>query len=335
MTFPIVPQNDALAAIAVRHEQVDCSIAVEVDRYDGCCRFCRERFAGGKVALAVVQADVTRRGDFGAFAAVGDHDVRIAVAVQVGQCHITRGPVRVAECTGLGEVSSSVIQVDKLAIRRIVADDNVQVAVAIDVRQGRRIGSIRSGAEVAGGETALAIIQQHTAVEWPMAALTQDDVGKAVAVEVAHVYACRGFTLFLQKQHPVKGAEDLACWGWRVASASGRDEQSERASCEPRHDRCRLSPAPSFSPQLLANRAHPVLQLLSHINLPHRLWICNRSISLRGLRQPRDALAQLSKDFSIWSITTRFDSSLRKVAPFASLCIIELFACSLLMNFVF
>src|SRR5580704_1548966 len=161
MTFPIVPQNDALAAIAVRDEQVDCSIAVEVGRHDGCCRFCRERFAGGKVALAVVQADVTRRGDFGAFAAVGDHDVRIAVAVQVGQCHITRGPVRVAECTGLGEVSSSVIQVDKLAIRRIVADDNVQVAVAIDVCQGRGIGSIRSGAEVARGETALAIIQQH------------------------------------------------------------------------------------------------------------------------------------------------------------------------------
>ena len=52
-------------------------------------------------------------------AAVGDYDVRIAVAVQVGQCHITRSPVRAAECTGLGEVSFAVIQVDKLAIRRI------------------------------------------------------------------------------------------------------------------------------------------------------------------------------------------------------------------------
>ena len=32
----------------------------------------------------------------------------------------------------------------------------------------------------------------------------------SVAVEVAHAYAGRGFTLFLQEQHTVKGAEDLA-----------------------------------------------------------------------------------------------------------------------------
>ena len=178
---------------------------------------------------------------------VGDHDVRIAVAVQVGQCHITRSPVRAAECTGLGEVSFAVIQVDKFAIRRIVADDNVQVAVAIDVRQGRRICSVRSGAEVARGETALAIIQQHAIEERPVAALTQDDVGKAVAVEVAHVYACRGFTLFLQKQHAVKGAEDLARWGWRVASAAGREDQSEGTSCEPSHHRRRMRIASCFS----------------------------------------------------------------------------------------
>jgi hypothetical protein len=63
---------------------------------------------------------------------------------------------------------------------------------------------------------------------------TQDDVKTAVTVEVTHVYACRGFTLFLQKQHAVKGAEDLACCGWRVASAAGREDQSERARCEPR-----------------------------------------------------------------------------------------------------
>src|SRR5579863_7171750 len=104
MAVPIVPQNDALAAIAVRDEQVERSITVEVRRYDGCCRFCRERFAGGKVALAVVEADVTRRGNLGAFAGfavhgvrivatVGHNDVRIAVAVQVRECHISRSPV--------------------------------------------------------------------------------------------------------------------------------------------------------------------------------------------------------------------------------------------------
>lgn len=65
MTLPIVPQNDALAAIAVRNEQVECSIAVEVRPYDGCCRFCRERFAGGKVALAVIEADELGVGTLG------------------------------------------------------------------------------------------------------------------------------------------------------------------------------------------------------------------------------------------------------------------------------
>jgi hypothetical protein len=80
MTLPIVPQNDALAAVAVRDEQVECSIAVEIRRYDGCCRFCRERFAGGKVALTVVEADETRSGDVGAFARFAVHEVRIVAA---------------------------------------------------------------------------------------------------------------------------------------------------------------------------------------------------------------------------------------------------------------
>jgi hypothetical protein len=43
MALPIVPQDDALATIAVRDEQVECSIPVEVRSHDGCCRFCRER----------------------------------------------------------------------------------------------------------------------------------------------------------------------------------------------------------------------------------------------------------------------------------------------------
>ena len=75
MTPPIVPQNDVLADIAVRDEQVEFSIAVEVCRYDGCRRFCRERFAVGKVALAVVEADVTRSGNLRAFARLAVHGV--------------------------------------------------------------------------------------------------------------------------------------------------------------------------------------------------------------------------------------------------------------------
>jgi hypothetical protein len=92
MTLPVVPQNVALAAVAVWCEQVECTLAVEVSRYDGCCPFCREGFPGGKTALPSLRQmklGVGRLGhlpgwavrEVGMVAAVGGHDVRIAVAV--------------------------------------------------------------------------------------------------------------------------------------------------------------------------------------------------------------------------------------------------------------
>ena len=144
----------------MRDEQVERSIAVEVRRDDGSCRFGRDRYAVRKVTLAVIEADETRSGDFVAFAgfafhgvqivaAVGDHNIRIAVAVQVSQGHIPRSPVRAAEGAGLGEVSFAVIQEDKLGIRCIVAGDNVQVAVARCVRALRNTPSVAKAAQAA------------------------------------------------------------------------------------------------------------------------------------------------------------------------------------------
>ena len=86
MTFAVVPQNEALAAVAVRHEQVECTLAVEVRPYDGCCPFCQEGFAVGKTALTVVQTDRTRSGPFGAFAGLAVHDFRIAVELRMKSC---------------------------------------------------------------------------------------------------------------------------------------------------------------------------------------------------------------------------------------------------------
>ena len=49
---------------------------------------------------------------------------------------------RVPERAEFSEVALAVIEVDKFAIGRIVADHDVQVAVAIDIGQRRRIGAV-------------------------------------------------------------------------------------------------------------------------------------------------------------------------------------------------
>lgn len=97
------------------------------------------------MAFAIIKTDETWFGFFGTYtrlmiykiriiSAVGSHNVWMAIAVQVSQSHVTCRPIRAAECTSFRESSFAIIQVDKLAIRRIVADNDVQVAVAIYVR---------------------------------------------------------------------------------------------------------------------------------------------------------------------------------------------------------
>jgi hypothetical protein len=96
--------------------------------------------------FAIVEADVTRSGNLGAFAgfsfhqvrvvaAVGGHDVRIAVTLQIRQGHVPCTPLGIAERAEFSEVALAVIQVDKFTIGRIVADQDFQVAVAIDIGQ--------------------------------------------------------------------------------------------------------------------------------------------------------------------------------------------------------
>ena len=185
VAFAVVPKHDALAAIAMRHEQIERAITVKIRRYDGRCRLCRERFACGKPALAVVEADVTRSGDLGAFtgfhqvrivAAVGGHDVRIAVTVQIRQGHVPCAPLGIAERAEFSEMALPIIQVDNFAIRRIVADHNVRMAVAIDIGQRRGIGAVGRRPQVTGDEAAMTIVQEHAIEEGPMPPFAKNDV---------------------------------------------------------------------------------------------------------------------------------------------------------------
>src|SRR5215468_5304785 len=105
------------------------------------------------MAFAIVEADVTGSGDFGALtglavhqvrkvAAIRSYDVGIAVTVEIRQGYVSCGPLGIAECAEFGEVALAVIFVDKFAVGGIVANYDVEVSVAIDIGERRRIGAI-------------------------------------------------------------------------------------------------------------------------------------------------------------------------------------------------
>ena len=77
---------------------------------------------------------------------VGRDDVNPAVAVQVGDGRVSRGPFRHAPGAGDRELTLAVVQVDELLVGRVVARQHVEIAVAIEVRERRGVGSIRGRA---------------------------------------------------------------------------------------------------------------------------------------------------------------------------------------------
>ena len=52
MALAIVPKQDALAAVAMRHEQVERAIAIEIRRDDGGSRFGRQWLASREMPFA-------------------------------------------------------------------------------------------------------------------------------------------------------------------------------------------------------------------------------------------------------------------------------------------
>jgi hypothetical protein len=117
----VVPQQQTLAAFTVWNKQVDGSIAIQIGGHNRSCRLSRQRVAGREATLTIVDTDETRHRFVSA--AIGDHNVRITIPVEVGEGDITCAPGGVAEGTRLGKAALSIVLVDELAIRRIVADN--------------------------------------------------------------------------------------------------------------------------------------------------------------------------------------------------------------------
>src|SRR6476620_7228865 len=107
------------------------------------------------MSAAVIQADIARAWSIGS-----DH-IWSSVTVQIGNGSVSRGPFWSAPSASRPQVSFAVIQVDQFAIRRVVAYHNVQVTVAIDVSEHRRIRTIRRRTEIGRSKPAFAVVQQN------------------------------------------------------------------------------------------------------------------------------------------------------------------------------
>jgi hypothetical protein len=136
--------------------------------------------------LAVIETDKAGPRRLGSGPSIGNYDLRIAIAVEVGRCHVARAPGRISEGSSLSKTSLSIILVQQLAVRLIVADDHVQVAIQIEIGQGRRIRPIRRCSDIAGGKTSLAVIQQDAIVERPVAAFPETGPGEFRSVLNRH-----------------------------------------------------------------------------------------------------------------------------------------------------
>src|SRR6266496_3754358 len=155
------------------------------------------------MSMPIVQTNVVGTGLV--LTSIGYHDVGAAIAVEIHHSDIARRPARISECARKGEVTFSVVEINELLVWSIIPDDEVKVAVNIQIGENRPVGPICPVAEVVPlVEVALPIVQENEIDERPMATLRQDDVKVAVAVEIAQTHIGGGFCLVLENNGAVK-----------------------------------------------------------------------------------------------------------------------------------
>src|SRR3954453_19487195 len=99
----------------MRNEKVDRAVAIQIRGDDGGCRLGRKCVARGETAFTVVQAEKTRRWRLRALPTIRRYDIRISVAIQIGESHVPCTPSRAAKCAGFGKAAVSIVQVNELA----------------------------------------------------------------------------------------------------------------------------------------------------------------------------------------------------------------------------
>ena len=98
-----------------------------------------------------------------------------------------------------------VVDVDELRVGPVVADDHVQITVAINVDEPSRIGTVCNCAEVvARSKVACAISEKYAIDQRPMTALHEHYVEMAIPVHITDAHVRRRLGRRLEQEHPVE-----------------------------------------------------------------------------------------------------------------------------------
>jgi hypothetical protein len=116
----------------VRYREISPAIAIEVGESNGGSRFPSEsgalvREAALSYAIAdVIEPTVVSR-------SIREHHVREGIPIQVTYAHVAGRPFRAPEVGADLEMPVTVVEVDKVGVGVVVADDHIQVSVAVHV----------------------------------------------------------------------------------------------------------------------------------------------------------------------------------------------------------
>ena len=107
------------------------------------------------------------------------------------------------------KVTLAVVQIYDLRIRSVIAEDDIQIAITVDVDQPTGIRAIRGLAEIVSGQNVTpAVAQENPALQWPMPSLNEQNVETVIAIQITDAHVGRGLGSRLEKKDSIVTRED-------------------------------------------------------------------------------------------------------------------------------
>jgi hypothetical protein len=104
----------------------------------------------------------------------------------------------------------AIVQIHELRVGRVVADDDVEITVAVDVDEPARVRTVRRRAEVVGGwKVPGAVAEEDTVDERSVAPLHEDDIEMSIAVHVPDADVGRRLGRGLEKQRAIEAGKGV------------------------------------------------------------------------------------------------------------------------------
>src|ERR1051326_682977 len=177
---------EALAAIAMRHCQIDQPVMIKVCRRNRCGWVVRERGAvRSEAALFFSHANIVRP----IIRPVGDNDVGPAIAVEIDDTGVTSRPLSITVGGPEMEMAVAIIQVSNFRIGSIIAEHDIQITIAVEVYQAPRIRAIGCFRQVVGSRKVTASVAEKDAADlWPMPSIDEKKVELSIAIQVTNAH---------------------------------------------------------------------------------------------------------------------------------------------------